>query len=300
MARSLSLPLFEGRNSAVALGFFDGFHRGHQAIVRATREGSYESVVFTFPNHPATVVDAKRAPLLLTTFQERVDRLLTSAATVVWTEFDRPFSLLEPEQFVTDILRGRLDARRVVVGPNYRYGHRAAGDVDTLRAAGATHGFEVIVVEPIREGGDLISSTRIRGLVQAGEMEAAHGLMGAPYTLSAIVERGAARGRELGTPTANLRPPAGKLIPPFGVYAVEVKHAGTPLRGVANLGVRPTFQGSPDPLLEVHLLDCDLDLYGEWLQVEMLEWLRPEQKFAGLAELKEQIARDVARVRSRG
>lgn len=299
MARSLSLPLFEGHHSAVALGFFDGFHRGHQAIVAATQGGSESPVVFTFANHPATVVDSKRAPLLLTTFQERVDRLLSSGATVVFAEFDRPFSLLEPEQFVTEVLRGRLDARKVVVGPNYRYGHRAAGDVATLRAAGERHGFEVVVVEPVEAGGELISSTRIRALVKAGDMGAAHDLMRAPYTLSAIVERGAARGRQLGTPTANLRLPAGKLIPPYGVYAVEVARGGEVLRGVANLGIRPTFQGEPEPLLEVHLLDCDLDLYGEWLPVGLLEWLRPEQKFASLEELKAQIARDIERVRSR-
>ena len=299
MARSLSLPLFEGRNSAVALGFFDGFHRGHQAIVAATEGGPECPVVFTFANHPATVVDSQRAPLHLTTFQERVDRLLSSGATVVWTEFDRPFSLLEPEQFVTEVLRGRLDARRLVVGPNYRYGHRADGDVDSLRAAGERHGFEVVVVEPVKERGELISSTRIRALVQAGELRAAHDLMGAPYTLSAIVERGAARGRQLGTPTANLRLPAGKLTPPYGVYAVEVARGGESLRGVANLGVRPTFQGFPEPLLEVHLLDCDLDLYGEWLQVGLLEWLRPEQRFSSLDELKAQIARDIERVRAR-
>lgn len=280
--------------TSVALGFFDGCHLGHQAILERNAASGLPSVVFTFRNHPASVVASDRAPALLTTFDEREALLKGSGTEVVWVDFDRPFSLIEPGVFVEEILRSRLGARRVVTGFNYRYGHRAAGNVESLRR----HPLEVVTVEPVEVLGDVVSSTRIRNLLAEGQVDQARLLLGRPYRISARVQRGDQRGRQLGTPTANLALPAGKAVPAYGVYAVQVWRGGRAHRAVANLGVRPTVHAGAAPLLEVHLLDFSEDLYGEGLDVDFLDRVRAEKKFSGLDELKAQIHKDIEAVRA--
>lgn len=284
----------------MALGFFDGFHLGHQQIVDGAvaraAQANLAPLVFTFKNHPATVLDSGRAPALLTTFGERIDRLLSSGASVVWCEFDRPFSQIEPRSFVQRVLLEQLGVQAVVVGPNYRFGHRAAGDVELLRAMGQESGFAVEVVEPVYRRGRLVSSTRIRESIAAGKVELAAELMGRPYAVRSLVERGSARGRQLGFPTANLSIPPRKVLPPSGVYAVRVLREDQSLPGVANLGVRPTFE-EEKLVLEAHLLDFSGDLYGERVEIEFHHRLRDEQRFSGVEALREQIARDVQAAR---
>lgn len=295
----MAVPLSEFRPPdgviTLALGFFDGFHRGHQAIVEeAARDG--HPYVFTFRNHPATVIDSVSAPPLLTSFEERTRLLAQAGATVVYCDFDRPFSQIEPADFAEQFLRRRLKAGRVVVGRNYRFGYKARGTVDELDRLGSRLGFETTVVDPVVRDGDWISSTRIRGLVARGEVEEATAMLGRPYFLTSVVERGNERGREMGSPTANLTLPHNKITPARGVYAVRIRRESDNLAGVANLGVRPTF-GEDRLLLEVHLLDYRGELYGERLEVSFIRHLREERRFPSKEALIEQIARDVEEAR---
>jgi riboflavin kinase/FMN adenylyltransferase len=285
--------------SSVALGFFDGFHRGHQAILAANRSRSdLTALVFTFRNHPASVISSARSPVLLSTPQERKGLLESANNRVVWCDFDRPFSELSPADFFEQILRQKLGAQRLVSGPNYRFGHRAGGDVASLRELAAPHGIEVVTVEGVEYQGELISSTRIRHSLAAGQLQEANAMLGRNFSLSARVLRGDQRGRQLGFPTANLPLPAEKIAPAYGVYAGWVLHAGQRHPGVGNLGVRPTIYSQGDPVLEMHLIDFDGDLYGQQLQVELCHYLRPEQRFEGLDQLKAQIEKDRDEARS--
>lgn len=284
-------------STSVALGFFDGFHRGHQAILAATCE-KLRPVTFTFRNHPASVIHSVRMPGLLTVAAEREALLQEAGSEVVWCDFDRPFSQLTPEDFFEDILRTRLGAGRLVSGSNYRFGHKAGGDVARLRELAAPHGIEVVTVPGVEDGGELISSTRVRNCLQNGQPEDAARMLGRPYSLSARVVRGDQRGRTIGFATANLQLPAGKLVPCYGVYSCWVQRKGERLAAVANLGVRPTVAANQlEPLLEAHLLDFEGDLYGEPLQVELCHFLRAEQRFSGLDALKAQLQQDLARAR---
>ncbi|MEW6280600.1 MAG: riboflavin biosynthesis protein RibF [Candidatus Eremiobacterota bacterium] len=264
----------------VALGFFDGVHRGHRALL------SRADAALTFRNHPAAVLRPDQPLEFLSTFEERVELLGVPA---IWCDFTLEFARQAPGEFIQNVLIQRLDARRVVVGLSYRFGHRAAGTVETLREDGR---FEVDVVPAVLEGGEVISSTRIRALLREGQVESANRLLGRPYRLTGVVQEGQRRGRELGAPTANLSLEPGKVVPAHGVYAVVA--SGHP--GVANLGVRPTFGGGA-PVLEVHLLDFEGDLYGRTLSVEFRDRIRGEQKFPDLDSLRGQIARDIEAAR---
>ncbi len=295
MGHTFSLETFTTQEpTQLALGFFDGFHRGHQAIVRRATAGA-KATVFTFKNHPATVLNADRAPKLLTTFEERQELINQAGADLVYCTFDRPFSQIPAEQFVEDILIKRLRARLVVIGENYRFGHRAQGNAELLQQLSQPLGFEVAVVAPVKEK-DWISSTRIRALVKNGEVTQACKLLGRPFFIRSLVEKGDGRGRTIGFPTANLGLPPTKVHPSYGVYAVRVDRGQASLKGVANLGVRPTFEGSA-PVLEVHLFDYDGYLYGEKLNVHFVERLRGEQKFSGVDALVAQIGQDVEAAR---
>ncbi len=285
-------------STSVALGFFDGFHRGHQAILAATTSSQLRSITFTFRNHPASVIQSVRMPGLLTIASERQELLQEAGSEVVWCDFDRPFSQLSPEDFFEEILRKGLGAGRLVSGSNYRFGHKAGGDVARLRELANPHGIEVVTVPGVEDDGELISSTRIRNCLQAGQPEAAARMLGRPYTLSARVVRGDQRGRTIGFPTANLQLSAGKLVPAFGVYACWVQRGNQRLAAVANLGLRPTVASNQvDPLLEAHLLDFEADLYGEPLVVELGRFLRAEQRFSGLDALQAQLQLDLTHAR---
>lgn len=283
--------------TAVALGFFDGVHRGHQGILRLAwelaREGGLEPVAFTFSNHPSTVVAPDRVPGLLTTSDERMRLLESMGLKAVWLEFLPEFSRTSPEAFLRETVRDHMGARAVSVGPNYRFGHHAKGDPALLEALGPGLGMTVRVAPALESEGALISSSRIRELVRHGRMEEAAAAMGRPYRLEGPVESGSRRGAGLGTRTANLRMPPGKVVPPTGVYAVWAGPAGDLRPGVANLGTRPTFGGG-ELLLEVHLFDFEGDLYGRRLECFLASRLRSERQFPGAEALVAQIARDAA------
>lgn len=287
----------------VALGFFDGCHLGHQEILKeCLRLGKDRAAVFTFPNHPTTAIPGRQAPKLVTTSRERIALLESLGLRVFLKEFDREFSGWTAERFVEDILVKRIGVNQVVVGHDYRFGHRAAGDVGLLRQLGPQHGFETTVIEPVffeEEEPFVISSTRIRQAVAEGEIRLAARLMGRCFSVSGEVVEGHKRGRTIGFPTANLDYPQEKVQPPFGVFAVTARNKEFKAKGVANFGVRPTVDETEKrPLLEVHLFDFEDDLYGQKLRVEFVEFLRPEQKFPDFEALKRQIQLDAQAARA--
>jgi riboflavin kinase/FMN adenylyltransferase len=289
--------------SVVVIGNFDGVHRGHQAVLaqaRALADARAERcVVLTFDPHPFEVL-GRGAPPRLTTLATRVSLLCAHGASEVHVEpFTTELAAWSPEVFARSLLATRLGARAVVVGRTFRFGHQRAGDFDALRALGATLGFLAVAADVAGDADGPFSSTRVRDAVTSGEVERAAHVLGRPHALHGTVEHGDARGRTLGFPTANLGQVM-EMLPPFGVYAVraQVGGAGEQRSAVMNLGVRPTVDGTKRRV-EVHLLDFDGDLYGAQVRVEIVARLREERRFAGVDELRAQIARDADAARAR-
>lgn len=252
-------------------------------------------VVFTFRNHPATVVSTQ-APPLLTTFEERCQLLQQLGLQVVWADFDADFSQQSPNQFVQEILVKKLRANWVITGDNYRFGHRAAGSPKLLQMCSQ---FRSVVVPDVVHDGAIISSSRIRKCLFEGQVAEAEMLLGRPYLLRGEVIRGRQLGRELGVPTANQRVNPQKVCPRFGVYAVSAHLDNAIIAGVASLGKRPTVEcDDAEILLETNLFDFNQDLYGRDLTIEFKHWLRAEEKFSDLESLKGQMAQDIVNARS--
>jgi riboflavin kinase/FMN adenylyltransferase len=295
-------PLLRG--GAVALGFFDGCHSGHQRILDLCREkggGAGKAGVLTFRDHPGSAIPGRQPPRLLTTTEERIELLQARGLTVYLKTFDREFSTWTAERFCEELLARRLGVAEVIVGHDYRFGHRAAGDVELLASLGQTLGFATTVVPAVTleaDGRLIISSTKIRQAIAEGDFELAQSLLGRPYSVKAVVLEGQKKGRTIDFPTANLEFPPGLLHPPHGVMAVQVTAAGERYGGVANFGLRPTVEdGATRPLLEAHLFDFSGDLYGQTLKVDMLRFLRSEQKFDSFAALRDQILADARQAR---
>lgn len=283
-------------HSVVAPGNYDGVHVGHRALLEAAREEAKEGervTVLTFDPHPSKVLAPLRAPPLLTTIERRsaLLRRLGADAVEVAT-FDRAFASQSPQAFIDDVLTARLDARAVVTGPDFRFGRRRAGTADTLREAGLM----VREVPPVELDGSVVSSTRIRAALQEGAVEDAARWLGRVHDVAGRVVKGDQRGRTIGFPTANLACEE-VLLPADGVYAIVGRPEGGPLlRGVANLGVRPTMGAGRS--VEAHFFHFDGDLYDRRLRVGFVTRLRAERRFDGLDALKAQIAADVEHAKS--
>ena len=276
----------QARPRRVAVGEFDGVHLGHREVIGGS------DTVLTFEPHPLQVVRPEAAPKLLTSFavkQELIARLGVSELVVI--PFDRSFAGQTPQEFIDQVLVGRLNATHVSVGENFRFGHRASGDPQTLAADPR---FQTRIVPLVEVDGEIVSSSHIRALIQAGEVEAAERMLGAPFELRGEVVRGDGRGRQLGFPTANLVPDDALVHPGHGVY---VAHADGACAAV-NVGVRPTFGTGRAVLIEAYLLDRDLDLYGQILRIQFLRRLRGERRFASVEALVEQMHEDVAVTRT--
>ena len=295
-----------GRATVVTIGAYDGVHVGHQALISRVRAMAGElglaSAVVTFDRHPATVVRPHSAPRLLTDLEQKLELLAaTGADTCVVVPFDEERSRESAEDFVREILVGCLEARAVVVGHDFHFGHRRRGDVALLQRMGAELGFDVLGISLVAEGpgGEPVSSTRIRDLIGAGEVERAAALLGRHHEVRGTVERGDARGQSLGYPTANVSVPPEVLLPADGIYAGWYVRAGGGVHAAAlSLGRRPTFYEDADTsVLEAHLLDFDGDLYGERARVRFVARLRGEERFDSGAALVAQMARDVEAAR---
>jgi riboflavin kinase/FMN adenylyltransferase len=290
----------------LVIGNFDGVHRGHQAVLAdaavQARALGVTVCLLTFDPHPGAVV-GKGAPPLLTTLERRAELVGALGVDRVYVRrFDAAFAAWPPERFACDLVARDFEARIVVVGENFRFGAKRAGDLARLRSLGGELGFDVQVSAVARDAAGPYSSTRAREAVRAGDLGEVRNVLGRPHALSGVVVHGDERGRTIGIPTANLSPPP-ELLPPHGVYAVTVDRADaggtfTPLAsGVTNIGVRPTVGGGRLSV-ETYLLDFTGDLYDARLRVHLEAVLRAEKKFGSLDELKAQIARDVADARA--
>jgi riboflavin kinase/FMN adenylyltransferase len=289
------------RGGIVALGNFDGFHRGHQAVVsRAVELGQVQKrpvLVATFDPHPARLFHPDTAPFRLTTLDQR-QRLFAAAGAdaMLIFHFDKQLAAVSAEDFVHDYLHDRVGAAGVVTGQDFTFGRGRRGNVELLQELGLANGVTVDAVPPVLFDGAPVSSSRIRAALVDGDCAAATRLMTRPFAIEGLVEHGDKRGRELGFATANLT--LGKYLRPrFGVYGIRGHLAdGRILDGAANVGIRPQFE-PPKELLEAHFFDFDGDLYGQCLEVELIAWIRPEAKFASLDALSRQIELDCSEAR---
>lgn len=295
------------RGCVVALGNFDGVHLGHQSVIRMAQSLAFQAklphAVMTFEPHPRTLFHPQGAPFRLTPFRVKSRLIEALGVDLLFQQhFDPPFAAMAAEDFVVEVLVQCLRVRHVVVGYDYVFGKGRQGTGAYLQKMGEQHGFGVTVVPPaMAPSGEVFSSTRVREFLVEGNPAAAAKLLGHYWEVEGRVEHGDARGRTIGFPTANLH--LGEYQrPATGVYAVRagIDAGGATLwrDGVANFGRRPTFDKT-DELLEVHLLDTDGDLYGRHLRVALVDFIRPERRFAGLAELTAQITADVAEARRR-
>jgi riboflavin kinase/FMN adenylyltransferase len=290
-------------STAVAVGVFDGLHRGHEALVRravARAEGG-RCVAISFDPHPDLVLAKEfRALPPLTPLPEKRERLAAMGAELHVLPFTRELAALEPEAFVDAHLVGPFRPGWLVVGEDFALGRGRSGNVERLRAIGRERGFELEAVPLQREDGAPISSSRIRARLAEGDVASAAALLGRRYSLAGRVVHGDGLGRTLGWPTANLRLHDEKCLPSLGIYAVwtRIDGAGEWLPGAMSIGIRPTFGGQA-VTLEVHLIDWSGDLYGRELEVEFVDWLRAELKFEGVGPLVEAIGADVRHARQR-
>lgn len=289
------------RGSVLALGNFDGFHLGHQAVVnRAIALGFHQRrpvVVATFDPHPVRYFKPDVPPFRLTTLDQR-ERLFAHAGAdgMLVFNFDQALATTSAEDFVSDILAGRLGVGAVVTGTDFTFGRGRAGNADVMRALGAEHGIHAETVAPVILDGEPVSSSRIRKALADGDPATATHLLTRPFAIEALVQRGDGRGHDLGYPTANLS--LGRYQrPAYGIYAVRVRlDDGTEHCGVASFGVRPTFEEG-DEYLETFIFDWDGDLYGRTIEVDLIAYMRPEAKFDSAEALVEQMRLDEAEAR---
>lgn len=285
----------------MALGNFDGMHKGHQAVIgRAhaiAREQGRPLAVMTFEPHPRRFFRPDLPVLRIVPFSEKA-RLLREAGVdyMYVARFNRRFCELSAQAFMADILCKGLSVAHVVTGHNFAFGHKRSGSVETLHEAQASGLFDYTQVEAVAREESVYSSTAIREALAEGRMADAAALLGRPYSMHGTIIHGAKRGGGIGFPTANIRP-APLYLPRFGVYAVRLHVTGQHYDAVANFGNRPTVDGQT-VLLETHALDASFDAYGAAARVDFVDFIRPEQKFSGIDALKAQIAQDVMAARA--
>jgi riboflavin kinase/FMN adenylyltransferase len=284
------------------MGTFDGVHRGHQEIIHQLVAGAHAvnvpAVVLTFDPHPVAILRPERAPKMLTSPDKRAELFSDLGIDLAITHpFNPEVAALSAHAFLTQ-LKNHLGFSQFWVGYDFAMGHNREGDIPTLRRLGKEMGFQLHVIEPIVFEGKTISSSQIRRLVAAGNVEEAGDLLGRPYQLGGTVIEGAKRGRTIGIPTANLVVDEQRAYPARGVYACRAWINQTPVNAVTNIGLRPTFEsGIVQTSVEAHLLDFSGDLYGRELELEFFARLRDEQKFSGIEALVAQIQQDIGRAR---
>ena len=303
------MRLFHGTDNAeiqrptvLTLGVFDGLHLGHQLIMRTVVEraravGAIPTVI-TFDPHPRAVLHPESAPPLLQTFDQKIEAfgVLGIEQTIV-VRFTKQFASIQADQFLREVVKDRLHAKEVYLGKGFAFGHDREGNIDLLRKLGDELTFVAGEVPEVSLRGKRVSSSKIRELLTRGQVNLARRMLGRPYGVEGLVERGAERGHKLGFPTANLHP-HNRVIPRNGVYVTGTLIEGQWRRSVTNVGLRPTFGEATEPSVETYVMKWDGDLYGDVVRVRFLYRLRDERKFASIDELKTQIERDVDRANS--
>ena len=283
------------------IGNFDGHHLGHRAllqtVVETARKAQGTALVLTFEPHPVKILAPHVDLRFLTSPEEKLAHFETAGIDeVVFLEFTPTFAAMSPAEFAEVVLHRSLALSELFVGNHFAFGKGRTGRIEDLVRFGGQFGFLVHPVLPVKLDGDVVSSSRIRQLIQAGNMERAARLLGRPYGIRGTVVQGMQQGQAMGWPTANLRIPAGRVVPPDGVYAARTLHGSQLYDSIAYIGTRPTF-GAGERLIEVNLLDRTRDLYGEETTVQFVERVRGDHAFASAEELSKQIARDVEQAR---
>ena len=285
------------RPTVVTLGVFDGLHIGHQLIMKTVveraRAAAAVPTVITFEPHPRAVLHPESAPPLLQTFDQKIEALgvLGIEQTIV-VHFDKAFSQIRAEDFLREIVVDRLQAKEVYLGRGFAFGHNREGHIDLLKRVSKDLGFLADEVPEVQIHGERVSSSRIRELILQGRLNLARRMLGRPYGVQGRVVRGAARGQEIGFPTANINP-KNRVIPHRGVYVTAILIDGQWRQSVTNVGLRPTFGEATQSSIETHVLHWSDDLYGRTVRVRFLHRLRDEKKFSSIDELRSQIERDV-------
>ena len=286
------------RRPVLTIGSYDGLHRGHQEIIRRVieraRERDGEALMLTFEPHPAKILRPEQPLPLITPYRKKVALLEEMGMDgVIILPFDEGLSRMSAEEFIREIIHGKIGPELIIVGYNFTFGHNREGTPSTLREWGKGLGFEVEVVSPLKEGPEVVSSTRIRELITEGRVKEANSLLGREFLIIGQVVRGKGRGRGMGFPTANIEPEQ-ELLPARGVYAALVSWGEGTRYGVVNIGMRPTF-GEEDLTVEVYVLNYRGDLYGKELKLGLVDRLRGEKAFSSAEELSRQIALDKER-----
>ncbi len=285
------------KKAALAIGIFDGMHRGHQYLIRkmVTRARALKAVpvVVTFFPHPAHVLRPGVKLGYLVSFAHRMQLMEELGVKLcVVVRFNKKVAAVEPEAFIRDVLVKRLGARAIFVGEDFRFGRNRAGDTELFNSLASRYGYTMHAIKALKSGSEAVSSTRIRALIAGGDLSGAKRLLGRPFSILGPVVHGKGRGKKLGFPTANVQYEC-DVLPPNGVYAVRVKHHNKILKGVANLGLRPSFkEKDPKVHLEVFLFDFKIDLYGKIIEVEFIKNIRSERMFQDPQELIAQIKKD--------
>lgn len=282
-------------SSSVTIGVLDGVHLGHRALL-SRLDRSLQRTVLTFDPHPVEVLRPGTPPRLITTIDERVGLLEEAEVDCVGVLDLAEIKDQAPTQFVEDVLIDKMRTGHLVVGDDFRFGKDRSGDVDLLLGLAEGLGYEVETIELVTGDDSPVSSSRIRELIESGRVAPAADLLGSWFTVTNTVIDGDKRGKEIGFPTANIRPPERKVIPATGVYSCFATVDGSRYDAAVNVGVRPTFGGG-ELLIEAFILDFDEDIYGNEMTLEFVEYTRPELEFAGVAELVEQMEKDVSETR---
>ncbi len=287
---------FKYTNTAITLGKFDGLHLGHQELINrviAYKQQGLTAVMFSFLMHPGNLFSDKEFELIYTE-EEKVAKVARFGIDVLISyPFTQETRSMEPEDFIKEILVGKLDAKVIVVGQDFRFGYKARGDVALLKQYEADYGYQVIAIEKKTLKHEVISSSATRKALKQGEIEVANSMLGSPYSIRGEVMHGRRIGRTIGMPTTNLIPPSSKLLPPCGVYVSKTWIDGTLHNGVTNIGYKPTVGEEEYIGVETYLFDFDEDLYGKIIEVELLSYMRPELKFDSIEELVTQMREDI-------
>ncbi len=284
------------KNTSLALGFFDGIHKGHKKVLNDTilmaKKLGTQSTVLTFKNHPVELL-YNVEPEFITTAEERLEIFKKMGFdAVIMADFTEEISKLTAQEYFEKII-SPLQPKSITVGYNHKFGAKQSGDAEFLKVLSKVHDFIVSVIEPIKLKKEVTSSTLIRNAIKLGETSRAQTLLEKPYSVKNIVIRGAQRGRLIDYPTANLAFPEKKIVPKFGVYKGNAILDGKCYNAIANIGLRPTFGDLLVPLIEVHILNFNKNIYGEILEFQFLNKIRDEMKFPSIEKLKEQIAKDM-------
>ncbi len=288
---------FKDSNTCLAIGAFDGLHKGHQLIInqaiKEARKNNYPAAVLSFHPHPLEIIAGKTPPPAIVSRRQKIFILEEMGVDYYFEqEFNQEFAQLKPEEFINDILLDKIKVNTIVVGSDFRFAYKNEGNVEILEEMGELHNYQAKIISQLHASDDRISSTRIRNLLKKGKIKKAKKLLGRPYQICGEVVHGKKRGRKLGFPTANLNLETNYALPPEGVYAVKVQHRGQEYIGAANLGYNPTFNNQ-NISFEVYILDFEGDLYGQRICVDIIDFIRSEKDFAAKEELIAQMKQDI-------